>query len=452
MFVIQLFAVKAVSALIKLIDKTRGTDMPGRIALKLNKSFYKGFKGFDPERVIIITGSNGKSTTTNLLYHVLTKNGFKVAANLKGSNMLNGAVSVFIKNCTLFGRLNADYYLIEADERSFPNIYRAFPARNVVVTNIMQDQVHRNGEPDFIYRLLHQAFNSDMRLYLNNHEPRSKSYEDISADVYYFGVDKTASAYKKDGPYDVTMPCPKCHGKIEFDYMNLANMGQFRCDDCGFASQTENTTTVTDANFAAGTFFIDGVRYSMPYTAPVMLYNYAAVAAVCKNLGLSGEKIAAGIEGFVNVAGRMETIKYKNKNIHYIRMKQENPETLQGAVDAVAQDKGRKLFVIGLCTLDERRPQWVPHYTNTYYAWEVDFKPLLASNVEKVICFSEYVCYDTAARLLYEGAEPGSLEVINSDAPDEVMKVIEAAESENVYFITLMRVMEGFKAYIRKNS
>ena len=133
-FAVMLIA-KSVRALIRLIDKQRGTDFPGRIALKLYPNFNLNFKNINHDKGIIVTGSNGKSTVTNMLYHSIKECGCTAAANLAGSNMINGAVSMFIENCTIFGKLKTDYYIIEADERSFPLIYKAFPAKNILITN-----------------------------------------------------------------------------------------------------------------------------------------------------------------------------------------------------------------------------------------------------------------------------------------------------------------------------
>jgi hypothetical protein len=104
--------------------------------------------------------------------------------------------------------------------------------------------------------------------------------------------------------------------------------------------------------------------------------------------------------------------------------------------------------VIGLCTLEERRPQWEPHYTNTYYAYESDFKPLFASHMEKVVCFSEYVCYDIANRMRYDGIDEEKLIVINSDKAEDVFPAIDACAARDIYVITLMYQMNDFKKYI----
>ena len=450
-FLLVLWLSKLAAFTIKLIDKNRGTDFPGKLAYKLDKNFMRGFKGLDYAKVIFITGTNGKSTTTNLLYHTLKENGRKVIANLTGSNMLNGAAAVLISGSKLNGRIDADHILIEVDERSFPYIIRQLPGKNILITNIMQDQVHRNGDPDFIYQLLRENMPEDMVMFLNNDEPRSKSYEDLAKEAYYYGVAENSVSYNKEGPYEVTMPCPYCFAKIRFHYMNSANVGNFSCTHCSFSSSRTGLTEVQDVDFQNKTFTIGGVSHPMPYDAPIMLYNYAGVSAVCRHFGLGDEQISKAFGTFVNLEGRIDVLHYKGREIHYMRIKQGNPETIQMAVDAIAMDPRKKLVALGMCIIPERRPQWVPHYTNTYYAYETNFRPLLSSNLDRVLVFSDYVAYDQKNRLLYDGFEDGRVDVLNSEDPKTVLEKVCSYEGEEaLYLIAPLRNIKLFKAFLKK--
>jgi UDP-N-acetylmuramyl tripeptide synthase len=198
----------------------------------------------DFSHVIFVTGTNGKSTLNNLLYRILTQNGYRVIANLAAPTCSTRAASCLIDGSDRYGNITADFILIEVDERSFPYIIEQLPGKNIVITNIMQDQVHRNGDPDFIYQLLRKNMPDDMMMFLNNDEPRSKSFEDLASDVRYFGVSKNTQSYQKDGPYDVTMPCPYCFERIEFEFLNSANIGRFFCTACSFRS---SETFLTEA-------------------------------------------------------------------------------------------------------------------------------------------------------------------------------------------------------------
>lgn len=450
-FKFALWIAKLAAYLIRLIAPGRGTDFPGMLAYKIDKNFMLGFSDIDPEKVIFITGTNGKSTTTNLLYHTLTHAGKKVIANLSGSNMLNGAATVLITGSNMAGKIDADYILIEVDERSFPYIIRHLNGRNIVITNIMQDQVHRNGDPDFIYQLLRRNMPEGMRMFLNNDEPRSKSYEDLAKEVRYFGVARNSLSYNKEGDYEVTLPCPYCSAPIKFEYMNSTNEGEFYCTHCNFSSSATNTVIVENADFTNNTFEVGGVTHIMPYDTPIMLYNYAAVSCVCNWAGVENEKISAALSSFVNIEGRDEIITYKGKDIHILRNKNGNPETVQMCVDAIAKDPGEKLIVIGLCIIPERRPKFVPHYTNTYYAYETNFKPL-RNSLGKILIFSDYIALDQVNRLYYDGFTEDEVDFVDSEDPKTVLDTIIKYDYEKIYFVAPLRNIKFFKSFIKKGE
>lgn len=437
-FIIALWFGKLINFLINIIDKTRGSNFSGEKALRLDPQMVAHFKGIDFSKVLFITGTNGKSTSNNLINHILKANGKTVISNLEGANLLAGVATALLKASGLTGRVKADYFIFETDERYLPIIYKQLPAKNILVTNLQKDQVQRNGDPDFIYRKLAPVMAQDVRLFLNNEEPRAKSFAYGHEQVITYGVARHSDSFVKKEGFP-TMACPVCHHKIQFAYYNNDGVGQFHCTHCENHSDPKADYVVDDVDFENRNFYVDGVEFAMPYNVPYMLYNYAAAVAVAREFaGIEPKDAAKAFSSFKNVGGRFEILKYKDKTIKYMRIKQENPETLQTCINIMAGDKERKMVCLGLCPLVDM----IPHYTNTFYAFDCDFSELASGDVEKYFCFSERVCYDTANRLIYEGVDPALISIADTEDVDTIFAEIDKAETDNIYMITWLHTYE----------
>ncbi|MBE6149618.1 MAG: DUF1727 domain-containing protein [Firmicutes bacterium] len=446
-FLIALWVSKSVMLLAKILHKN-GSMISGKVAISIQKDFVKYFSNIDYDKTIFITGTNGKSTTTNLLAHTIKKSDRLIATNIEGANMMSGVATTLVKNSNIFGKFNKEFLVLEIDERSLQKIYEYLPARNLCVSNIQKDQVQRNGEPDYIYKKIQSVINDNMRLFLNNEEARSKSFEDFTKDVIYYSVTKNEKSFTKEKFYDVTMPCPKCNNKIYYNYYNVDNIGDFKCMYCDFKSESKPNFKITNIDYEKNQFTCNNELYDMPYNQAFFMYNYALVIAICKTFGIEYKQIKEAFKSFKNISGRLETIHYKDKKIKYIRMKQENPETLQSAFDYIAQDKTNKVFMLGLEQLEDFKP----YYTNTFYAFDCDLDELIDSNIEKYICFSKAVSYDTANRLIYAGVEREKIVIIPSDSNEEIFKEIDKCECDNIYLITWLHKYEELIEDVKKGE
>ena len=450
-FIIALWFGKLINFLVNIIDKSRGSNLAGQWAMKIDSKMVYHFwkKGIDCSRVLFVTGTNGKSTTNNLINHIFKSNGKRVVSNLEGANLVFGVATALIKESSMTGKVDTDYFIFETDERYLPIIRAQLPAENVIITNLEKDQVQRNGDPDFIYRKLETAFAKDVKtMYLNNEEPRSRSLGKLSDRVVTYGVQKHFEAFRKDETY-VGMPCPYCRHKIKFSYFNTDGMGQFKCTNCGYESAPTADYQISDIDFAKKKFRFRDVTFPMPYDMPYMLYNYAAAICVAEDMaGISPEDSAKAFETFKNISGRYEILEYKGKTIKYMRIKQENPETLQSTLNVISSDNRRKMVVLGMYPVAD----FVPYYTNTFYMFDCDFSRVVSSNVERYFCFSDPVCYDAANRLLYEGVDPDMITIDPKDDPETILGEIEKCETDDVYLITWLHIFENLQAYVKKEG
>lgn len=446
-FLLALWLGKAILLFCKIIDKG-GTNVPGEKACLIKKDFIRCFKNVDTEKVIFITGTNGKSTTNNMVVHTLRSSGLTVTSNLEGANLMGGVATAMLGHSTLFGKIKTDYMIFEVDERYLQYIYAYLPAGHICITNIQKDQVQRNGEPDFIYQKIKKVVNEKTHLYLNNEEPRVKSLESESEKITYYGVEKNEKSFVKDGFFDVTLPCPVCNNNIKFDYYNIDNVGHFHCTVCDFKSNEKPDVFITDIDFEKGTFSCYDEKYSVNNKEPFFIYNYALCIAICKNFGIPYEQIQNAFSSFKNISGRMETLHFGSKTIKYIRIKQENPETLQTAFDYISSDKSKKVFMLGL----EELKDFEPYYTNTFYSFDVGVDTLEKSDIEHYIVFSEAVAYDTANRLIYGGIDKEKITILPNDDNDAIMGELSKYDTHNVYLITWLKKYNELDQYIKDHE
>jgi UDP-N-acetylmuramyl tripeptide synthase len=375
-----------------------------------------------------------------------------VISNVEGANLITGVATALVKGSSISGRADADFYIFETDERYLYQIRQQLPCANLLITNLQKDQVQRNGDPDFIYRKIARVIdNFSMRLFLNGDEPRSCSMADKSDKVVFYGAEKHSKAFCKDDTF-VTMPCPKCRSRIRIDYFNNDGMGGFECERCGFTNANgtgDPGYMARDIDFDARSFTINGNDFTMPYDLPYMIYNYAAAAAVCKELaGISEAESAEALKSFKLIGGRIDSIDYKGQTIKYMRFKQENPETLQNFINIIASDPSEKLVVIGFGTVDDI----TPFYINSFYGYDCNFSALADANVKKFLCVTDTICYDSANCLIYGGVDPDLIEIVPTNDSAKIAEAIAAQDCDNVYLDMKLEAFENLKSYVEKEA
>lgn len=447
-FLLTLWICKFIAVAVNLLNKKRGSSFSGKIAIRLMPDFVAHFKKIDYDKVYFISGTNGKSTTTNLLNHTLLSAGKGVACNTEGANMMSGVATTLIKNSTLGGCLNKEYLVLEIDERSFPAIHKVLPGRNLGLTNLQKDQVQRNGDPDFVLRKFRGAITEDMTLYLNNEEPRSRSLEDQAGKTVYFSVADNAKTYTRNDYYTVTLPCPKCGHPIAYDKYNLANIGPFHCSKCDYASHKEADVTIDQIDFQQNTFVCGDSVWNVPYNDPFYIYNFAMCIAICRNIGLTDAAIQKGFESFNNRANHRDVIHFNGKEIYYLRGKQENPEALQSQLDIIAADAREKAVFVGMYQITD----FFPHYGGSFYFFDCDFTPIVETNTTDFVAFSQTVANDIASRMILAGAEESRVRIYDTNDPATIFKALDEIEAKVVYILTNTYHAPEIKAYFKEGG
>lgn len=447
-FILTLWIAKLVAIIVNIIDKKRGSNYSGKIALKFMPDFVAHFKNIQYDKVFFISGTNGKSTTTNLLCHTLLNAGKSVACNTEGANMMGGVATTLIKNSSLFGSLNKEYLVLEIDERSFPAIRKILPGLNLGLTNLQKDQVQRNGDPDFILRKFKGAITRDMTLYLNNEEPRSRSLEDLVDNTKLFSVSANTKTYTRSDFYNVTLPCPKCGHPIAYDSYNLASIGTFHCTKCSYASKNECFLEIQNVCFEENTFTTGETKWTVPYNNPFYIYNFAMCIAICRSIGLTDSQIQNGFSTFVNPASHADVYQFKGKEVHYLRGKQENPEALQSQIDIIASDPRKKAVFVGMHEVAD----FYPYYGGSFYFFDCNFAPVVASNVEHYVAFSSTVANDLASRMILAGAEEDNITIYDTDDMDTVFGKLKELDASVIYVLTNTKHASMIKQYFKQGG
>lgn len=382
---------KTASFLLKLVN--RGGSMPGTLALKCDKEILKklDIKG----KIIVVTGTNGKTSTSNMICETLLHASKSVISNRKGDNLKDGITTQLLNNCDLKGTLECDYCVFECDELNVPYIVKHIPVDALVITNFFRDQLDRAQEMEQLISKLENAL-VDFKgtLVLNANDPNVARFAKKcpNASAIYFGMEKTANSTKEGKEASEGKFCPFCNTKIDYQYYQYSHIGEFSCPNCDFKTPEKRVSgTLIDLN--DHTFSYDGITFKASQNGLYTMYNCMAVLAVAKHFGidlLHAKEIFAKME---IPAGRNETFSYQGHDLIMNLIK--NPTGANEVMKAVETDDTKKtlLFVINDNWGDGTDISWL---------YDTAFEKVMREDTIEIIC-SGTRAYDMALRLKYGG-------------------------------------------------
>lgn len=405
----------------------KGSSLPGKIALKMNNNILKKIKL--PDNIIMVTGSNGKTSTTEMIYKVLTNSGFTVGCNLEGSNQTEGVATMILNNASLSGVVKKDILVIESDERYLRHTLKFFKPNYLVVTNLYRDQMTRNGHPELIYDIINEGITQDIHLILNTDDPLSSLYGYKRDNVTYFGINENELSTKEciskynDGKY-----CPNCKGIMEYDYYHFNHVGSYHCKNCGH-ERKEPDYAVTDVDLKTGNIVINKKhRINMTLHSIYNAYNVLATYAVARIFGINEEKIVDTLTEYVAENGRVQTFDLNGHNGMLLTSKHENSISYNQSLSYVASQEENCTVVLIIDAISRK------YFTSeTSWIWDIDFELLKAEHVKKIILAGKYA-NDLAVR--FENSEIGMNKVTVKIDLDEMMTEAKENSIGNVYVIT----------------
>lgn len=385
----------------KLIGK--GSSMPGKFALKICPDILRRVEL--PRHIIAVTGSNGKTSTVEMIAAVLRADGKTVVYNEEGSNQIEGVTTLVLTHATLGGKVRADVLLIESDERYAAHTFQFFHPTEFVVTNLYRDQLTRNGHPEWVYDSILPALHPDTELILNADDPLSSCFARGRERVKWFGLDKCSiSGSAPTGVYHDGAYCPVCHAPMEYDYVHYNHIGAYRCTKCGHKKpRTDYTVTAVDLENAEVT--VDGeVRIALAFRSIYNIYNILAAYAACRECGVSGEAAAAVLGGYLLKNGRMQTFRLGAHHGTLLTSKHENSIAYDTNLRYIAASE-QDCAVLVIVDAVSRK-----YFTSeTSWLWDIDFDQLSVPHVKRVVLAGRY-CNDLAERFSYTDLENWSVE------------------------------------------
>ena len=396
--------------------------------MKISSGVLKALASQVKKEIILVCGTNGKTTTNNLIYSLLSKDGSKVVCNNVGANMLPGVACAFIKDATVFGKLDADYAAIECDEACLRHIIKHLTPSKIVITNLFRDQTDRYGEIDGTVRLIKEALDKvpSATLILNADDPYTRQFG-IGRKAIYFGVSENVL----DSQSTESFLCAHCDSALDFDYRQYNQLGSYKCPACGY-SRPNPDYSATRIKCTDGLDFVLSYKgmqekFSVNYRGFYNIYNLMAAFAAYESSGGDAEAAKEVFSSYKPRLGRMEKFVIGGKTV--ILNLAKNPTGFNQAFAAVNNDERTKDVLIAVNDMPSDG-------TDVSWLWDTEFENLSRDDIKRVYAGGTRRD-ETALRLKYAGIENPILTDINEAS---LMKIIES-DSEVCYMIVNYTVL-----------
>ncbi len=393
-----ILAMKILHLGLKLFRKNGG-NLLGKIAYDWNPDIFQYFKINSP--IIAVTATNGKTMTNNAIGHVLKTAGKKIISNQEGNNMETGILSTLLKNCSLTGKIKADYLVFEVDEGYVPVIFKDLKLDTLVVLDFFRDQLDRNGEVEsLILRIDEFLKNYTGNLILNNDDPnvaRLGQANPNNHNVYYFSVAKYAYATEEMKEAGEGKFCPFCNTRIEYEYYQYSHIGKFKCPNCNYG-ENEIYQLASHVDLKNRSFIIDDITYQTKFNSIYNIYNFVAVVACSRLYHIDTKTIQKALSTFVLNNGRLEEIEING--IPTVINLAKNPTGCNVSLRILNENDEEKelLFVLNDNLADGRDVSWI---------WDINFDTL--NQVSRIVTAGTRA-YDIAIRIKTAGYPAENIE------------------------------------------
>lgn len=365
-----------VSKVSRKLNLGNGSTWPGHLALLIKPTIVVDILKKSQTEVILVVGTNGKTTTATMLTTILRENGKKVIQNTSGANLLNGVASTILLNTNPTGKLSADYAVFEVDENNVPIVLEHVTPKIIIALDLFRDQLDRYGELDSIAKKWNTAFqnlSNQTTLILNADDPLiAYLAKDVKAKVAYFGLSDKEKGQKIMQHAADSLYCPNCGHKLVYEKQYFSHLGIWHCRNCGVRHPKPEI-----------------IEYESPLPGVYNTYNTYAAVLTAQTLGVSEKVILEALKKVVPAFGRQEKLTYQNKNIQIFLSK--NPVSMNESMQTIADLGAKNVLLI----LNDR----IPDGRDISWIWDIDVEQF-KTQLKHVTVSGDRV-YDMALRLAY---------------------------------------------------
>ena len=377
-------------------------NLPGKIALKIDPSLLDELRSKCTQGSVITVGTNGKTSTNNLLADAFEAAGRTIICNRTGANLAAGISSALLQQPA------AQWGVFECDELWLAHVLPHLRSNYVLLLNLFRDQLDRCGEIDRIQTSIAGALTAspDTVLVYNADDPLcARIADEVPNRTVAFGLSESMGL-AQNTVTDAQM-CQKCDGMVRYHYRQYGQLGDYFCDQCDFARPTLDFAGRDIAIGPSGvTMEVCGPAgcesVHTPQPTPYAAYNLVASYALCREVGIPTADFQRAQDAFNPRNGRLQRYRLGGRDVLLNLAK--NPTGFNQNLKIVEADRGPKMvaFFINDQVADGRDISWI---------WDIDFEEL-AGQPDTVVFAGGSRAHDLAVRLKYAGIEAAVIESI----------------------------------------
>ncbi len=424
-----------------------GTSIVGMVLNRLDPGAMERLAAETARRCVVLSGTNGKTTTARMLIACLAADGRSIAANTAGANLASGISAALLaakragrrkdrNTGQETGRTGESVGVFEVDEAALNDIVRRLRPGLVLLMNLFRDQLDRYGELESVTERwveLAGSLPEDVTLLLNADDPALAFLGNGHPNTVLFGMADDHGNNRELSHAADTIRCRRCGEALSHDFVTVGHLGAWRCDSCGLHRPTPRfqASRVELRGFEGLSFSLldssggrpEAFDVSVPIGGLPNAYNALAAASAARALGVPPETVSGALSQVDAAFGRSEQIFLQGRTLRLLLAK--NPTGANENVRFVMSEESRLhvLILLNDRTADGRDPSWI---------WDVDYEPLL-DRLDSLTLGGRR-CWELALRFRYAGAPHDSFSV-HERLPDALDDALSATPEGGTLWI-----------------